>query len=128
MKDIQFTSRRTDLKIFVVLVCVILLGFVALPWLQVQYHLRALHRNQDPPRQMEALFKLGYLQETEIPFQHSVLTGAVQQAFFRDVQRRIPTNGICWFGFSSNRTSVIVTCEKTETARWRQLVSDFDAR
>jgi hypothetical protein len=118
------------------LICVLLAGATFLPWLRIQYHLRALRQMQkekpvfqsmqDCDRQCQALIKLGYMEHIEMSFQHRVLTGAVWQTFVSEARQRMPTNDIYWSAEVKTGEKLSVTCPKMDTAKWQKLVSDFD--
>ena len=81
---------------------------------------------QNYDRQIQTLRQLGYLEQSELSFQHRVLTGAVSRAFVTLIHDTIATNDIWEFSFPTNQVSVLVTCRKSETAKWQKLVSDYD--
>jgi hypothetical protein len=132
----------------VLLICCLIVAFTSLPWFRVQYHLHALRqawsllaaeqssqtmtestriqRVQDYERQMQALLRLEYLQQSEMSLQHCVLTGAVRNAFASFVSHSFPTNEFYDYYCPSNGTRLVVICPKTETDKWQKLVADYD--
>jgi len=116
------------------LVCYWLAAAALSPWLQVQYHISLLQQAQshiavqDYNREIQKLLQIGYLERHEISFQNHVVTGTVRQAFVEEVRQSISTNEVWELNFSVNGRSVTVFCPATETAKWRKLVSDYDAR
>ena len=76
--------------------------------------------------QMEILVQLGYLQRSEFPVQHCVLTGDVQRAFYSQLRHTMSTNYFWLCRTSSNGLSVLVTSPTVETENWRKFVAGFD--
>ena len=76
--------------------------------------------------QMEVLIQLGYLERSEFPVQHCVLTGDVQRAFYAQLRWTMPTNYFWLCRTSSNGMSVLVTSPTVETKNWRKFVAGFD--
>jgi hypothetical protein len=76
--------------------------------------------------QMEILIQLGYLERSEFPVQHHVLTGDVQRAFYAQLRRTMPTNYFWLCRTSSNGLNVLVTSPTAETKNWRKFVAGFD--
>ena len=123
----------------VLFICCLIVAFTRLPWLRVQYHLHALQQArslliaeqssqtiQDYERQMQALLRLGYLQQSEMFLQHCVLTGAVRNAFASFVSHSFPTNEFYDYYCPSNGTRLVVICPKTDTDKWQKLVAVYD--
>jgi hypothetical protein len=142
------SARRLVIVGSCLLICLLVATVVTLPWLRVQYHLRILrqmesrmantqsvgssdatrHRIfQDYDNQIHTLVQLGYLERTEMSFQNYTLTGTVKQAFVTMVRQKISNSEPWKLTYTTNAHSVIVTCPTTETAKWRKLVSDYDA-
>jgi hypothetical protein len=121
------------------IICCLIVASTSLPWFRIQYHLHELRqarllleaeqspqRVQDYERQMQALLRLGYLQQSEMSLQHCVLTGAVRNAFDSFASHSFPTNEFYDYYCPSNGTRLVVICPKTETDKWQKLVADYD--
>ena len=75
---------------------------------------------------MQVLVQLGYLERSEFPVQHCVLTGDLQRAFYAQLHNTMPTNYFWLCRTSPNGLSVLVTSPTVETKNWRKLVADYD--
>ena len=124
------SAKLTFIVVSCLLICFFLYAVATTPWFREQCRLHAIQKAERELKgedQIQALIRLGALEQIDIPLQRSIYTADGRHVLFdRQVDQTMPKHTAWECTYYSNR--LVVVCPPTDMPKWQKLVADYDKK